>query len=1245
MIEAIVGMTIEKAGELVLDSAVNRISEYKEKKEWEKLFVDTNEFLLKKVERGDVLLEEISTFLTSKEIKQIASNLSQKSKYDLLDKLHDELSKLMMKYEIPKNEANYYISGFITVIFSELEKINPSYYQCAYLGDWRNKEEKSLAEVKEELTRISNAIAGMSRNDIAVYSPEQIEVHLYAGTVSPRLNLDFFEVDDEVFREEFEEALSEELLYIKGQCKEETVFCILNELRKIRTDQLVLVVRSEKDWIKLRKANEENENLGGKILIPWFYSDQVIAIPNNINIFVFGSDECPAGKHAIELRKRKRATVSKKLIEAGMDYESAYRLVEDTHSLYVPMKKKLIRGIDNIFPAWVEAEKNIIIPLMLCGKWTESDGDKMVIEDLCGMSYQDVLQRIQEYTNGENPLFVRFKDHGNYNVHLASTENAWDYLDKYVDINSKLWGKYVAIISAIVTEENPIYNFPLEQQSYANILPGGVSCWSMSLKDGLLRSLVMKAYYNNNPENQRVIDGIITEILSVITTKKQWLSIAKLFPILCEASPRAVTNRLDEEWEKETGLKEVFVDVNDTGIFAKNEYTYFIWSVEQLFCQKEYAAWSIRWLLRMNELRRKYSISNSPYETLSTVFCSWYNNTVLTQKEKILLAKEAFEKGYDVWDLFFSEMPSMKTSVFCSTSKPKYRMTSEPVEFTNRDVWKAFTAYTNLCLDHMEVNVDRWTKMIDHINHFNNEMVTKIVDRLVYEIKYMNDYEKTTIKEAIRGTIHKNRYFNSSDWAMKEPELTILEELLSNINMENPVYEYRYLFKNKYDFPLLHPHPYSEDERREQNEQLVEKEIYSGLSQFREDGLDVIELAEACSEYENSIIGRYIFTVFGNEDFDDALFSQMIINEKIQNIMLDYIQAVYFHSKEDYYEGYQIAKKSGVSREILVRILLIETLDAEKNPLIMNEVEEIKELYWKSFRRGLFIENEKTAHMVIEEMLKYSTHLCIIDVLDDCKKFFVEEELLTILERIKDYEAGNYTQLSDYHVTNILSQLQDKYYSSEECVRVALIELSYRGIIDVGKMRCFNKSLRESPSLYLGMLAAIYKNDKGNRVSDIQLDDKNISSIYSLYSKIRFCPAEEKGIVNAAKLERWVSDFEEGLVKNKQQRLFDTTLGKLFAFSPMGKDGQYPTEEVRNIIEMRYSKSLENGYVTTIYNSRGVYSPTGGDEERKIALRYKENADKIRITAPKTAKIYDHLYESYLYEANSERESDEYAGV
>lgn len=48
----------------------------------------------------------------------------------------------MLRYEIPVQEAEGYISHFITVIMHEIERENLTVYQKEYLGEWREQEEK-----------------------------------------------------------------------------------------------------------------------------------------------------------------------------------------------------------------------------------------------------------------------------------------------------------------------------------------------------------------------------------------------------------------------------------------------------------------------------------------------------------------------------------------------------------------------------------------------------------------------------------------------------------------------------------------------------------------------------------------------------------------------------------------------------------------------------------------------------------------------------------------------------------------------------------------------------------------------------------------------------------------------------------------------------------------------------------------------------------------------------------------------
>ncbi len=147
-----------------------------------------------------------------------------------------------------------------------------------------------------------------------------------------------------------------------------------------------------------------------------------------------------------------------------------------------------------------------------------------------------------------------------------------------------------------------------------------------------------------------------------------------------------------------------------------------------------------------------------------------------------------------------------------------------------------------------------------------------------------------------------------------------------------------------------------------------------------------------------------------------------------------------------------------------------------------------------------------------------------------------------------------------------------------------------------------------------------------------------INVMCRLYGEIKFCPAERNGKVIESELRSWIEEFMILLEKNDQKSLFSYYIGKMLSYSPAGKDGYYPCEAVRNVLEDYADDALISGYVTEKYNSRGIYSPSDGRTEKSLAARYKENADYLSTIYPKTAKIYYRLCDRYKYEAKWERE-------
>lgn len=174
------------------------------------------------------------------------------------------------------------------------------------------------------------------------------------------------------------------------------------------------------------------------------------------------------------------------------------------------------------------------------------------------------------------------------------------------------------------------------------------------------------------------------------------------------------------------------------------------------------------------------------------------------------------------------------------------------------------------------------------------------------------------------------------------------------------------------------------------------------------------------------------------------------------------------------------------------------------------------------------------------------------------------------------------------------------------------------------------------------MIAIIRRKDNDNSEKMLTEEESTyINVMCRLYGEIKFCPAERNGKVIESELRSWIEEFMILLEKNDQKSLFSYYIGKMLSYSPAGKDGYYPCEAVRNVLEDYADDALISGYVTEKYNSRGIYSPSDGRTEKSLAARYKENADYLSTIYPKTAKIYYRLCDRYKYEAKWERERAE----
>lgn len=1226
---AIVSLGSSGAQNLLISAGESVGKKFKDSYTWKKLLVDTGEFFIKSEQEEKLFFDDLELVLSKENLSEIAKDLRTEDGYILKQKLYKSLMQLMRKYEIPYEIAEDYTMKIIYVVLEQLKTIDPKKYEHYFLQEWRDEQESSFLELQKRIEKMSRELAIYNREQVAIMSSGQMDIELRRSTQNPSIGIEFFIVDDESFQDEFEDLRYEDLVYIRGRNREETIYCILNELWRLNDKRPIYVVRSMESWNKLQKMRNE-----GNIYIPWFYADEIIAIENNTNIFVLDENTPAFNKSVLELRPRTFATLSRCLVEAGMDYDKAYELLADTHGLFIQMKKKLFRGEYLKQPSWVSGvSENAKKTCLLIGSWEEIEGDKLIIESVYGDSYDKFLEEVLPYTTGEDPLLYMTKRNGVIYYYLASVENVWSYLN--VSANEHIWEIFVTAVLEVINESENLFTYDERERLLAQF-KGERLFWSETIRKGMLKTLLIKGAYQKDTETQIALNRLVEEILACVKTEKQWSYIAEFWGELCEISPVAILERLEKELSDDTGLLALFKNQSSDFIFGRNAYINILWGVEQFLVQKEYFWQAFRWLLKLDSYCFEYK-SNSPKDIFTKIFCTWINFCAIeTASEKITAAEIALEINYNnTWEYLYAAIDNKRQSILGGISSPKYRPHEKTRSTTNGEMRKTHQGYFKLLTSHMDFSVEHWENIIDLSTDLPDDLRQEVFEQLLYEISQMSDEEVMRIKNVIRYLIYRHRFFSSSEWSMSEEKIVEYENLLKQININTPEYEYVYLFKNNWDYPLLCPVPHDKEGNREENETATQVLIRESLIEFQECGYSLSILAEICGRETYSNLGSYLAKYWNDGKWGYETFKELLMAQESGAIALDYLGSLASGELLPYRTIIEELSDDDVPIKILSNIYRIEATRTQDVPLVACATEQVKKEFWKNS----IICEEQNISWVLMECKKYA----FLDVyLDQVYRIHYRnplsaEQILRCFDDVESIPHPYSNQMTRYHVEQLIEVIQDAYMNdTEKCIRIAHLEILFVNLLEWENMKCFQRMIKQSPELFAQLIAGVFKKDH----SGIEVESKDqtyIHNMYTIYDKAHFCPMENNGEVIEEELEKWIKKYRQLLIDNDQESLFTVTLGRLFSFSPVGADEHEPCEAVRKMIEKYGDDKMISRYQTAVYNRRGVFSPSAGKEELRMAEEFKANAQYLEPRYPMTAKIFYGLYETYKRESDRER--------
>lgn len=1222
---------LSEAITVLFSLAERKVKDAIENKKWKELFSASGENIIRYLDREGDFTEELGEVFSPKNMRKIAKRMGKEHGFSFPTVLHDELLSLLQKYGVDKETSETYTHFFCEQIIQYVQDNDEDRTLEMFLGNWRNELRVQYQEIKQSIDDIR---AHLMQNEVVAESLKDIE-NAIKEKAYYHIDLDFFELDDETFKLEFDKCINQkqEMILIEGKSKEETLYRILNEIKHTFPETTTWVIKSKTDWERLNASR-----IRDCILIPFFNFDDTTPIYGNTCIYIYNNEDVCRSNKKIVLRKRTRRNLIKSLENTGMDYTEAYHLVVNTHGIFASMKHRLFRIPPSIqMPPWAKEHSEIIMAALLLGKWCDIAGDQKAFIALTGAEYAKCYQIYAQYEHAENPFIIRTESfYGSY-YQIASIEDSWGLLSSF--ITDELWRKFLELAICIFSKQDSI---PERKFEHLDAIKSELSAYifSKAIKKGILRTFILCTCFDDNKQRQHQVDRTISIILETINTPEDWESISEYLPDMCEAAPKTVLGKLESDLIKPTGMIDLF--------YKQNGYINVLWAAELLTQLKEYRSRILTWLWTIHEKDIEYKNANTPQDILQRIFCAWYNITSISADEKEKEAQKAIVKYKNAWFVIASCLPNTHNRIISPLFTPEFREVDEPEAAHRDEAYALFHSYLKMCVKGADNN-EKWNKIIKALPDFNIQTVEEVLNGLCETAKNMDDKDKASIKQAIRTEVYHHRRFMHADWAMPKEKTQLFENAYNKIIVDDSIYDYLYLFMPIYEYPLLHPVSYKENshESYDTEEKLVDEDITRAVKKFKEKGLSVYRLIDVANttKTRESRIGYVIGHYFDNDKFNGDVFNAFLRysgNDDWQ--IYHYVRTVFNDTLSELQMIISKAKEKDCSNSLIARIISLQKVTSREECLIFHESDEIKAEFWKDPRAINLTQDAETEmlHEALMQCKMYGTLESYIEFIH----LFLDKLSMDDLYHYVLHIEGMLNKRQDsssikWPIEKILERLQDCYYDDEEkSYHIARLEWIFGDLILWDHMKCLRRRLEKDPRIYAYLVEMVCRKDNEDVPDPVR--QQRAAKMYGRFKEVQFCPAEEEGMVRYDKLKAWVNSFMKLLQEQNQSSLFEYILGELFANSPEDENGYMPCKAVCIVIEEQHSDCLDRAYETAIINKRGIYSPDGGKGETVLANQYQANADKLAEAGYSyTAQIYHNLSDYYLRMAEQERKEAE----
>lgn len=957
-------------------------------------------------------------------------------------------------------------------------------------------------------------------------------------------------------------------------------------------------------------------------------------------------------------------TFNKALQEMGKDRDEITRLSNASGRSLTVLRRALATMPAVRTPEWAEDYEAALIPFLFVGAWNSAnETDQAALSLLAGdRKYSDLERECQRLVQiNDAPVWSI----GSYRGVISKIDLLYAIAGF---VTTEDLRRYFSMARMVLGEDDPALDLE-EEQRWAAAIHGKTREFSSAFREGMSETLVLLAVHGGQLFKDRLgIDTelearlVVRDLLPTPLTTRILEANDRDLPTYAEAAPEEFLSIIEQDLNSDAPAVLGLLRPVGAGVFGRSpSRTGLLWALEGLSWNPETLPRAAFILARLAQVEINDNWVNKPAHSLESIFRAWMPQTAADHDARVNLMRGLLGRFPNVvWKICVSQFGSYR-QVGDYSHKPRWRPDGygfgEPMP-----TWGPILAFkremVEMALNWKEHTLDTIGDLVERLYDLDADYQARVwVLVEAWARGGAGDIEKSTLREKIRMSVLSRRAVRRAKKSDRPVMTAQAKAAYAALEPKDLLNKHAWLFRDTWVEESADELEEIEDvdyQRRDERIQALRveamREIFSrsglaGLMALAERGkaswhIGILAARDLLSEQDLLQLLRLAIRSVLQESGDIY---------PLKNLISGALRAL-----SDSAQRERILKMAAADlREVdIPRLLVLAPYGRSTWELVDALGEEAQAGYWSEVVPDWIRSSDEENNEGVERLLKAGRPRAAFS----CIRFHPEKldaqnlfRLLNQMAQDGNDRPGEYL-LDNYNVEKAFEHINGSPLLTLEDkagLEFAYVEMLARpfGRSDSGYgIPNLEKYIEAHPELFVQAVAwSFRRNDEGSDPVEMQVPQDRIQVMaergYKLIESIERIPGHDAhGELKADRLARWIATVRQAGAGLSRADTVDLCLGKLLANAPIGEDGIWPCEPVRQVMEEIHSDHLMQGAHTAVYNARGAHwRGEGGDQERELADKYRKWGQALLYSYPFVASnLLMGLAKTYEREASRE---------